>query len=237
MTDSRTAQLPADDVPTVIFRYVSEFEAAADVAALESIGITTHLAGSFSSDALNYAGLAARNVELLVPSKDAERAVRFLKEKSAAPRLRSSDWTCSDCGEVNGAEFDTCWSCNKTWSSDDREYEPSVLSQPFSPDAVSTFELPPPSDNPYAPPVAGTVVQTTSGDAMEEIIRRTSRGTILSLAFPPLLIVVVLLALKGLVNAGSGAIPCSRSQFRRLLLAIGLAVVGGMIAASMLLLI
>ncbi len=232
MSTSQTENLPGGDVPTTISRYISEVEAAADVAALQSIGISTHLLGSFSSEALNYGGLALRNVEFVVPAKDAERAVRFLKEQFAAPKARTADWICSSCGEVNGPEFDACWSCEKTWSPDDAEYEPSTLAQPLPTNDGPGVELPAQNENPYAPPISGTTVQAVAGDAMEELIRRTFRGAVLSLAFPPLLLVVFFMALQGLVNAGNGTIPCSASQFRRLLFAMSFAAVFFVTAAA-----
>lgn len=232
MSTSHREVLPEGDVPTTISRYISEIEAAADVAVLQSIGITPHLLGGFSSEAMNYGGLALRNVELVVPSKDAERAVRFLKEQFAAPKVRKTDWVCSACGEVNGPEFDACWSCEKTWSPADAEYEPSTLAQPLPTNDGPGVELPAQNENPYAPPVSGTTVQAVAGDAMEELIRRTFRGTVLSLAFPPLLLVVFFIALQGLAKAGNGTIPCSASQFRRLLFAMSFAAVFFIIATA-----
>ena len=232
MSTSQAENLFGGDVPTTISRYISEVEAASDIAALQSIGITTHLLGGFSSEALNYGGLALRNVELVVPAKDAEHAVRFLKEQYAAPKVRKSDWVCSDCGEVNGPEFDACWSCEKTWSPDDAEYEPSTMAQPLPTNEGPGIELPDQNENPYAPPVSGTAVRAVAGDAMEELIRRTFRGTILSLAFPPLFLVVFFLGLHGLANASNGSIPCSASQFRRLLFAMSFAAVFFFVAVA-----
>ena len=225
MSTSQAENLHGGDVPTTISRYISEVEAAADVAALQSIGISTHLLGSFSSEALNYGGLALRNVELVVPAKDAERAVRYLKEQFAAPKARKTDWVCSACGEVNGPEFDACWSCEKTWSPDDVEYEPSTLAQPLPKNDGPGVELPAQNENLYAPPVSVTTTQTVAGDAMEELIRRTFRGTILSLGFPPLLFVVFVLAFQGLINANNGTIPCSASQGRRLFFTMSFAAI------------
>ena len=49
--------------------------------------------------------------ELWVEDKDISKAENLLL--SLAENNSSTEWTCSACGEVNGAAFDICWNCQK----------------------------------------------------------------------------------------------------------------------------
>ena len=219
MTTTEPPKTDNGDFPVVITHYISEVEASSDMAALQSVGIDARMLGNFSTDGLNYYGLAVRKVELAVPSRQAKQAVEFLKElSSSTPRERQADWTCSDCNEINGREFDACWSCGKTWTADDRVYEADNLAQPL-PSADARFPaitFPDLDSNPYAAPVTESVVVATSGEDMEELIRRARTGTIMCFAFPPLLLLVVFMAVHGLMQANSGQLQASSQQIRRL---------------------
>lgn len=211
------------DFPVKLADYISEAEAATDLAALQSVGIDAQVHGNVSGDVLGYYGLALRKVELVVPSRQAEQAARFLKEFSARTQQRESDWTCSACQEANGKEFDDCWSCGKPWSKDDADlFETTQVSA--SPIPQGSYILPSVQNtNPYAAPVSGPAVEVAAGEEMENLIRSTWRGTVLSIAFPPILVVVLLVAFHGLSKAGAGQILASREQIRRLLFAAAIA--------------
>lgn len=50
-------------------------------------------------------------LELWVEDKDYARAKELLLSLSDVNA--STEWTCPDCGETNGASFEICWNCQK----------------------------------------------------------------------------------------------------------------------------
>ena len=206
------------DTPVAIALFTSGVEASLPAAVLQSHGIDAQVIGDTVSDSLNV-GLAVRKVELVVPSRQAERARQLLKELADARPPRSADWQCSGCGEINGAEFDACWSCGKAWSvDDDSEHVPesAIMTSPSS--AGAGLALPDIDPNPYAAPAIAAIVSSPDHDAAELAIRRTRNGMLLSLFFPPLVLVVLFEAANALTKASGGELPSSPQQRRRLLI-------------------
>ncbi len=206
------------DTPVAIALFASGVEASLPAAVLQTHGIDAHVIGDTVGDTLNV-GLAVRKIELVVPSRQAQRARQLLKELADARPSRNADWKCSGCGEINGAEFDACWSCGKSWSVDeDSEHEPetAVLTSPSSEGAG--LVLPDIDPNPYAPPAIAAIATSPAHDSAELAIRRTRNGMLLSLFFPPLILVVLLEAANALTKTSGGELPSSPQQRRRLLM-------------------
>ena len=207
------------DTPVAIALFASGVEASLPAAVLQSHGIAAQVLGDTVGDTLNYYGLAVRKIELVVPSRQVDRARQVLKELADARPQRRADWDCSGCGEINGAEFDACWSCGKAWSVDeDSEHVPesAILTSPSS--AGAGLVLPDIDPNPYAAPTIAAIVSSPDHDAAELAIRRLRNGMVLSVFFPPLIIVVLFEAANALTKTSGGELPSSPQQRRRLLI-------------------
>jgi len=159
-SSSAPQRLTSGDVPVAIRMYARSLEAALDVATLESHGIPAQIMGDNVGDTLNWYGLAVQKVELVVPRLKAAEAQKILAEQAAQHSdNQRTDWVCSGCSEVNGSEFDSCWSCGKIWSMElDQEHVAKNLAQPLPTANDAVYVLPDQDENPYAPPIAGTVV-------------------------------------------------------------------------------
>ena len=206
------------DDPVAIRLYARSIDAALDVATLESHGIAAEISGDTVGDTLNFYGLAVQKVELVVPRRKVEEAQTILAERLAtqSANLRP-DWVCSDCDEVNGREFDSCWSCGKTWSPEhDEEFVAETNAQPLPTDNDPVQFIPEHDANPYAPPIAGTLVEAAAGSEVDLEIRRAFRSVVLSLFFPPLAFYTFYLAAKTLSRISRNELPASTKQQRRL---------------------
>ncbi len=210
------AQNPGDD-PVPIRLYSRSVEAAVDAALLESHGIDAHIIGDNAAEGLSY-GLAVQKVELVVPRRSLDEANRILAETaSRANDLQRTDWVCSGCGEINGREFDACWSCSKTWSAeDDRPFEPETTAQALPTAADPVHSLPELNPNPYAPPIEGTVVEAASNPATDVEIVRAFRSLILSFMFPPFALYAFFVAAHTLSRISRNELTASAQQRRRL---------------------
>ena len=218
MSVDAAGQNDKSDTPVSIALFASGVEASMPAAVLQSHGIDAHVIGDTVGDTLNV-GLAVRKIELVVPSRQADRARQLLKDLADARPSRNADWTCSGCGEINGAEFDACWSCSKSWSVDeDSEHEPesSILTLPSS--EGSGLVLPDIDPNPFAAPAIAAIATSPAHDSAELAIRRTRNGMLLSLFFPPLILVVLLEAANALTKTSGGELPSSPQQRKRLLM-------------------
>ncbi len=211
------SSLTGDD-PVAIRLYKSGMEAALDLATLESYGIAAEVTGDNVGDTLNWYGLAVQKVELVVPRQKVAEAQKILAEhaKNRSENHRS-DWVCSGCGEVNGSEFDSCWSCGKAWSLKlDQEFVPENLAQSLPTDEDPIHILPEVEANPYAPPISGTVVTAAPGTEVETEIRRAFRSLILSCVFPPLAIYTLFHGVQTLSRISRNELTASSSQAWRL---------------------
>lgn len=208
----RTATELGDD-PVPIRLYARSIEGAGDVALLESHGINARLVGDSAADGLNY-GLAVQKIELIVPRTEVEQANKILAESSTrSGLLNRTDWVCSGCGEINGREFDSCWSCNKVWSAaDDEEYEPQTIAQPLPGPDDPVLYLPEQDSNPFAPPVEGTRVNVALNPATDAEIRRAMRSLVVSCLFPPLALYAFFVAANTLSRIGHNELTASTSQ-------------------------
>lgn len=219
-TNSDNGQLSSSlgDDPVAIRMYARSLEAALDVATLEAHGIAAQITGDVVGDTLNWYGLAVQKVELVVPRHKVAEAQKILAEqaKSRSENHRA-DWICSGCGEVNGSEFDSCWSCSKTWSAElDLEFIPENLAQPLPTDDDPIQILPELDANPYAPPISGTVVKAAPGTEVETEIRRAFRSMILSFFFPPLGLYTFFHGAQTLSRISRNELTASASQSWRL---------------------
>lgn len=208
----------AGDDPVAIRLYARSIDAALDVATLESHGIAAEIMGDTVGDTLNWYGLAVQKVELVVPRHKAAASMKLLAELSTRrSENQRLDWVCSGCSEVNGSEFDSCWSCGKTWSAEhDQEFVPGNLAQPLPTENDPIHHLPEQDANPYAPPVAGTVVIAAPGIEVEAEIRRAFRSLILSMFFPPLALYTFFLAAQTLSRISRNDLAASTTQSWRL---------------------
>jgi len=206
------------DDPVAIRMYARGLEAALDVATLESHGIAAQVTGDNVGDTLNWYGLAVQKVELVVPRRKVAEAQKILAEQvTSRSENHRTDWVCSGCGEVNGSEFDSCWSCGKTWSPEfDREFVPENLAQPLPTDDDPIQFLPELEANPYAPPVLGTVVTAAPGTEVETDIRRAFRSMIMSFFFPPLALYTFYYGAQTLSRISRSELTASSSQCWRL---------------------
>jgi hypothetical protein len=119
--------------------------------------------------------------------------------------------------ESHGSEFDSRWSCGKTWSAElDQEYVPENLAQPLPTASDPIYMLPDQDENPYAPPIAGTVVVAASGDDVEAEIRRAFRAMVLSMFFPPLALYTFFLGTQTLSRISRNELSASTKQCWRL---------------------
>ena len=211
-------RLTSGDDPVAIRMYARSVEAALDVATLKAHGIAAQIMGDNVGDTLNWYGLAVQKVELVVPRRKAAEAQKILSDQAAQhSQNQRTDWVCSGCGEVNGSEFDSCWSCGKAWSLEmDREHFAENLAQPLPTEDDPIYVLPDQDENPYAPPIAGTVVVAASGDEVETEIRRAFRSMVLSLFFPPLAMYTFYLGTQTLSRISRNELTASSSQCWRL---------------------
>jgi len=205
------------DEPVPIRLYSRSVEAAVDAAILESHGIDAHIIGDNAAEGLSY-GLAVQKVELIVPRRKLDEANRILAESaSRANDLQRTDWVCSGCGEINGREFDACWSCDKTWSAaHDQEHEAETTAQALPSIDDPVHYLPELNENPYAPPIEGTVVEVASNPATDVEIRRAFRSLILSFMFPPFALYAFIVAARTFSRVNRNELTASAQQRRRL---------------------
>lgn len=211
-------QSNAGDDPVAIRLYARSVDAALDVATLESHGIAAEIMGDTVGDTLNWYGLAVQKVELIVPRQKAAASLKILAELSTRrSENQRLEWVCSGCSEVNGNEFDSCWSCGKIWSAEhDEEFVPANLAQPLPTEHDPIYFLPEQDANPYAPPVAGTVVSAAPGIAVESEIQRAFRSLILSMFFPPLALYTFFLVAQTLSRISRNDLAASTTQIRKL---------------------
>ncbi|MBC7966926.1 MAG: hypothetical protein H7Z17_13490 [Fuerstia sp.] len=206
------------DDPVAIRLYARSIDAALDVATLEAHGIAAEISGDTVGDTLNWYGLAVQKVELVVPRRKVAEAQRILAERLATQAANQrTDWVCSGCGEVNGREFDSCWSCGKTWSAEhDEEFVADTTAQPLPTENDPIHFIPEHDSNPYAPPIAGTLVEAAPGSEVDLEIQRAFRSVVLSLFFPPLVLYTFYLGAKTLSRISRNELPASAKQRRRL---------------------
>lgn len=217
-TENESRNPSGGDDPVAIRLYARSIDAALDVATLESHGIPAEISGDTVGDTLNWYGLAVQKVELVVPRRKAAEAQEILTGLSATHAANQrSDWVCSDCGEVNGSEFDSCWSCSKAWSAErDQEFVADTMAQPLPTENDPVHFMPEQDPNPYAPPIAGTLVESAPGSKVDGEIRRAFRSLILSLFFPPLAFYTFFLVAQTLSQISRNELPASAPQRQRL---------------------
>ena len=217
-TDDSVSKVPGEgDYPVTIGRYPSTAVARIDASLLLGAGIDADVQGEFGGDALSYYGTAVRQITLVVPSRQRDQAIQILTEAAQSrPAARSEDWVCSECKEVNGREFDSCWSCGKPWNESDEEHVPEVPRHVLPAENAPKLELPPLDENPYAPPNVTSVVVDTGSENVDDMIRRIWRGVVLSFAFPPLLFVSAFIGVQTQLRISNGSVAASESQRKRL---------------------
>lgn len=215
-TDDSVSKVPGEgDYPVTIGRYPSTALARIDASLLLGAGIDADVQGEFGGDALSYYGTAVRQITLVVPSRQRDQAIQILSEAaSSRPAARSEDWICSECKEINGREFDSCWSCGKPWHESDEEHVPDVPRHVLPSNDAAPMELPPLDANPYAPPIATNVVVDAGSEDMNEINRRMRRGMIFSLVFPLLFFILAWMGWQTQRKIATGQISASDKQVR-----------------------
>lgn len=217
-TDDKVSKVPGEgDYPVTIGRYPSTAVARIDASLLLGAGIDADVQGEFGGDALSYYGTAVRQISLVVPSRQRDQAIQILTEAAQSrPAARGEDWICSECNEINGREFDSCWSCGKPWNESDEEHVPDVPRHVLPAEDAPKLELPPLDENPYAPPNVTSVVFDAETEDVDDAIRRMWRALILSFAFPPLLFISALMGLQTQLKISKGVLTASSKQRTRL---------------------
>lgn len=215
-SDDSVSRIPGEgDYPVTIARYPSTALARIDASLLLGAGIDADVQGEFGGDALSYYGTAVRQITLVVPSRQRDQAIQILTEAAQSrPAARGEDWICSECKEINGREFDSCWSCGKPWNESDEEHVPDVPRHVLPSDDAAPMELPPLDANPYAPPIATSVVVDAGSEDVDDINRRMRRGLIFSLVFPLLLFVLAWMGWQTKRRIAAGKISASDRQLR-----------------------
>jgi hypothetical protein len=48
----------------------------------------------------------------VIEDSDYEAALEILKSRQAEPPIRTTEWKCAACSQMNPPNFDSCWNCN-----------------------------------------------------------------------------------------------------------------------------
>ncbi|MBL8816428.1 MAG: hypothetical protein JNL58_10395 [Planctomyces sp.] len=83
---------------------------------LKQHGVDVHIVGTDVSTTLNYYGTAVQLIELYVRKAELEKATRLLVQfqndlHRNKAELRSVEWACNHCNEINAGSFEICWNC------------------------------------------------------------------------------------------------------------------------------
>ncbi len=222
------------DDPVVIARYPNGAVARIDASLLIGAGVNADVQGELGGDALSYYGTAVRQVTLVVPSRQRDLAIQILKDAAQSrPAQRTEDWVCSECQEVSGPEFDSCWSCGKPWQESDREFVPELPDHLKVKEGSGPLELPPLDENPFAPPTMRSDAADLGSEATDDEIRRVWRGVILSFAFPPLLLFSTFRGAMALGRIGNGSLTATAKQRRKLTALTIFSAIAGIILSLM----
>ena len=110
MPQGERPQLAAADL-VCVHRGTDPIEASLLQGLLESEGIPAAVTGA---DLVGgYSGLPkVCDVRLMVPERRRKDADAVLERYQQA-RPAEGEWRCADCGEVNAASFESCWSCGR----------------------------------------------------------------------------------------------------------------------------
>jgi hypothetical protein len=211
----RIPAIPEHETMAVIATYPDGGTAAISAALLRSRGIPAEMIADLGGDVFSVYGLTGRQVELIVPESFQDRAVQLLLEAAnSRPDERIGDWECTGCGEVNGEEFDACWSCGVAWSPSSRKHV--AESQDGAPEIASPpiHYLTDTTRNPYAAPEFETVAEMNSPEEIEFLLRRQRQCLVVGMLLPPLLLVAIGVGISGLRRA---AMSRSRASFTQLM--------------------
>lgn len=125
----RPPQIPAEDVAECVFASshadsevirLAEFRdtVTAEFAwnFLKQHGVDVRILGTGVSTTLNYYGTAVQLIELYVRKSELETATRLLmlfqnELHHNKVDLRSAEWACDKCAEINAGSFELCWNC------------------------------------------------------------------------------------------------------------------------------
>lgn len=198
-----------------IARCQNAAEAEHAKAVLETNGIAAFVDGADLKTSLSYIGSAIGDVNLVVRTADAERALQVLEEsRQHEPDGRPGPWFCGACEVEVDEGFEVCWSCGEPRASVEAELPAiaDVAAKPVGtdtsdpanatlPEKASTQET-----NPYAPPVTtesseprdeeDDAVELGDQGRAEELIVQASNAAVFG-AFVPILGAIYSLYLLG----------------------------------------
>ena len=79
-------------------------------------GIDTHLQGEHLAGAMGELPPTDIAVKVMIAKRHEKQGLviinQYLKNRRAS-HDSATDWTCSQCGEVNHSQFEICWQCQK----------------------------------------------------------------------------------------------------------------------------
>ena len=221
--DVRIPAIPEHETMTVIATYSDGGTAAISAAMLRSRGIPAEVIADVGGDVFSVYGLTGRKVELIVPESCQDRPVQLLLEAAnSRPDERIGDWECSGCSEVNGEEFDACWSCGAVWSPNCRR--PSEDSGSAAPSRAPENATPPlhyltdTSRNPYAAPEFETISEINSPKDIELLLRRQTQCVVVGFLLPPVMLVAIGMGIAGLRGTARSRYRPSFVQLSQLLM-------------------
>lgn len=154
-------------------------------AVLEMNGIAAFVDGADLKTSLSYIGSAIGDVNLVVRSADAERALQVLEEfRQHDPDGKPGPWFCGTCEVEVDEGFELCWSCGQPRG--EVEAEPPAVAE-FAPKPVGTdttdpanAELPVNAStqetNPYAPPIASEPSEPIDDEEDDEVLGDQERA-------------------------------------------------------------
>jgi len=176
---------------------------------LENQGIAAFVDGANASNVLSHVGTALGGVRLLVAQHDVARATEIIRSSEGTTGSAEDAWFCGHCREEVDAGFDVCWSCGKdrdeveqpfphpsSESSSEATEQVDVdvdhVTENFAPERPAEDKL-----NPYASPLADSIpvpsevkpsAETIVDPAVEAMLLRAWRASILGLVFFPILL-------------------------------------------------
>ncbi|WP_165831913.1 DUF2007 domain-containing protein [Aliidiomarina sp. B3213] len=112
MQNSRNQQnVPADWIE--VYLAANPVEANLLVGLLNAEGIPAGVKGIGVAGGIGELPVDALQMPIYAPEakKASARAVLKDYERNGQLKHAQSDWTCSECEEVNGSAFEICWSC------------------------------------------------------------------------------------------------------------------------------
>ncbi|CUS49166.1 MAG: protein of unknown functin DUF2007 [Idiomarinaceae bacterium HL-53] len=93
---------------TQVYLAASPVEANLLVGLLEAEGITAGMRGHGLTGGLGELPMDALQTPIYAPPNQHEKAKQVLRNYE---QNTGTEWTCNACGELNGSEFEICWSC------------------------------------------------------------------------------------------------------------------------------